>query len=92
MCNRPNTLVTPPPVYPESLQQRGIHGSVVLRAIIDTTGQVLSPKVVNFTEVDPALAETVLETFRSWTYTPALLNGEPISSVITITMNFALVP
>ena len=40
----PKPLVTPPPIYPAALQQGGIHGSV-MRAIIDTTGQVFHPRV-----------------------------------------------
>jgi TonB family protein len=88
----PKPLVTPSPVYPESLQQQGVHGSIVLRGIINTTGQVFHPEVVNLTEVNPELAALALQTFRSWTYSPALLDGEPVSSVITITMNFQLVP
>ena len=88
----PKPVSTPPPVYPESLQQRGVTGSVVLRARIGKEGQVIKPQVVNFTEVDPALAAIALETVRSWTYTPALLNGEPVEMLTTITMNFELAP
>lgn len=85
-------LATPSPIYPESLKQRGVHGSVVLRAVIGKEGQVLSPRVVNYNEVDPELAEIAVQTIRSWTYTPALLNGEPVETVTTVTMNFELVP
>jgi TonB family protein len=85
-------VFTPPPVYPESLQQRGIHGYVVVRAIISKEGQVVHPQVVNLTEADPELAAIALETVRSWTYTPSLLNGEPVETLTTITMNFHLAP
>ncbi len=88
----PKPLVTPSPVYPASLEQQGVHGSVVLRGTINSTGQVFNPEVVNLTEVNPELAALALQTFRTWTYSPALLDGEPVSSVITITMNFQLAP
>jgi TonB family protein len=92
MVQPSKALATPSPIYPDSLKERGVHGSVVLRAVIGKEGQVLSPRVVNYNEVDPELAEIAVQTIRSWTYTPALLNGEPVETVTTVTMNFELVP
>ena len=77
------------PVYPAELQQLGIEGTVVLRAVISTEGTVLSPKVMN-TSVDPRLAKIALDAFTQWRYQPALLNGQPVETVTTITLEFAL--
>jgi TonB family protein len=77
------------PVYPADLKLQGITGTVILRAVISTTGEPLNPEVVN-TTVDPGLARAALDAVRQWRYQPALLNGEPVEVVTTITMTFEL--
>jgi TonB family protein len=57
------------PIYPEELKQQGITGTVMLRAVISTTGEPLNPEVVN-TTVDPGLAQAALDAFRQWRYQP----------------------
>ena len=76
------------PEYPEALQKRGIEGSVILRAVIGTSGQVLS--LSPFSDPDPALTKAALDAVRQWKYTPTLLNGEPVEVVTTITVAFRL--
>ena len=77
------------PIYPEEVKQQGITGTVMLRAVISTTGEVLNPEVVN-TTVDPRLGQAALDAFRQWRYSPTLLNGEPVEVVTTVTMTFEL--
>jgi TonB family protein len=76
------------PEYPEALQKRGIEGSVILRAVIGTSGQVLS--LSPFSDPDPALTKAAMDAVRQWRYTPTLLNGEPVEVVTTITVAFRL--
>jgi TonB family protein len=76
------------PVYPPELQQLGVEGTVVMSAIISKDGTVLSPTVRN--TVDPRLAAAALEAVRQWVYQPALLNGEPVETITTITLEFQL--
>ena len=76
------------PVYPADLKEQGITGTVMLRAVISTTGEPLHPEVVN--TVDPGLAQAALDAFRQWRYQPTLLNGEPVEVVTTVTMSFEL--
>jgi TonB family protein len=86
----PRLVVQPPTIYPESLKERAVHGVVVLRGTIDTSGQVTNAHVINVPQVDPELAAAALETVKAWAYTPALLDGEPIATDTTITLNFEL--
>jgi TonB family protein len=79
------------PEYPPELQQLGIQGTVVIRAVISTDGRVLSPKVVN-TDIDPRLAQLALDAVKQWRYQPSLLNGEPIENTTTLTIDFTLEP
>jgi len=76
------------PEYPEALQKRGIEGSVILRAVIGTSGQILS--LSPFSDPDPALTKAAIDAVHQWRYTPTLLNGEPVEVVTTITVGFRL--
>ena len=77
------------PVYPAELKQQGITGTVILRAVISTTGEPLHPEVVN-TTVHPGLAQAALDAVRQWRYEPTLLNGQPVEVVTTVTVTFEL--
>jgi len=76
------------PSYPADLQQLGVEGTVVVSAIISKSGAVLSPRVRN--TVDPRLAKAALDAVQQWVYQPALLNGEPVETITTISLNFQL--
>ncbi|MGA2077345.1 MAG: M56 family metallopeptidase [Terriglobia bacterium] len=76
------------PAYPEALQKQGIEGTVILRAVIGTSGQILS--LSPFNNPDPALTKSAMDAVRQWRYTPTLLNGEPVEVVTTITVGFRL--
>jgi TonB family protein len=76
------------PVYPPELQQLGVEGTVVMSAIVSKDGTVLHPTVRN--TVDPRLAAVAIEAVKQWVYQPALLNGEPVEVITTITLEFQL--
>jgi protein TonB len=77
------------PVYPADLKEQGITGTVMLRAVIATTGETLNPEVVN-SNVNPGLAQAALDAVRQWRYSPTLLNGQPVEVVTTVMLNFEL--
>ena len=77
------------PVYPANLKQQGISGTVMLRAVISTTGETLNPVVLN-TTVNPGLAQAALDAVRQWRYQPTLLNGQPVEIVTNIEVTFEL--
>jgi protein TonB len=75
------------PVYPESERESGIEGVVVLEATIATDGTVSDTRVVT----GPAgLREAAVAAVRQWQYEPYLLNGIPVETVTTITIEFNL--
>lgn len=76
-----------PPVYPPELEQRGVEGVVVIRAVISRDGVPLNPHVLN-TEIDPRFAQAALDSVAQWRYQPALLNGQPVEIATTITVEF----
>ena len=77
------------PVYPADLKQQGVTGTVVVRAIVSKTGDVLSPKVVS-QNVHPGLAQAALDAARQWRFEPTLLNGQPVEFVTTMNFTFEL--
>jgi periplasmic protein TonB len=91
---RPGGLVTQPhrihsvaPVYPELARAARVQGDVVIDCVIDSTGHVSEARVVSG---HPLLDEAALAAVRRWIYTPTLLNGVPISVLLTVTVVFEL--
>jgi TonB family protein len=77
------------PSYPAHLQQLGVEGVVLLRAVISTEGSLLNLEVAN-SGVDPELAKAALDAVREWRYQPTLLNGQPVEVATTVTVEFRL--
>ena len=71
------------------LQQLGIEGAVLLRAVISVDGSLLNLEVAN-TDVNAGLAKAALDAVKQWRYQPTLLNGQPVEVVTTITVDFRL--
>lgn len=78
------------PEYPEAVRSRGIQGDVVVRTVILMDGTLSPPAVLS--SPDPQLSEAAINALRQWRYAPALLNGKPLETVTTITINFELEP
>jgi protein TonB len=75
------------PVYPEAAKAAGVQGIVIIEVIIGTDGTVNEAKVLRpVPELDKAAIDAVMQ----WKYTPTLLNGEPVSVVMTVTVTFTL--
>jgi TonB family protein len=77
------------PEYPAELQQLGIQGAVVMRAVISINGGLLNVEAVN-SGVDARLVTAALDAVRLWKYQPTLLNGQPVEVATTITVDFQL--
>ncbi|HEV2248681.1 MAG TPA: TonB family protein, partial [Terriglobia bacterium] len=76
------------PAYPESAEKQGTEGTVILRAVIGTDGQILSLDPYN--GADLALVKSAMDAVRQWHYQPTLLNGEPVEVATTVTVVFRL--
>jgi TonB family protein len=77
----------PKPVYPPLAKQGRISGVVRLSAVLAKDGSVLSLSLV---QGHPLLVPAAMEAARQWTYTPTLLNGEPMEVQTTIDVSFTL--
>jgi TonB family protein len=86
---QPSKLVSQArPEYPADLKQQGVTGSVIIRAIISKTGDILNAQVIN--TVHPGLAQAALDAVKQWRYQPTLLNGQPVEVITTVTIAFEL--
>ena len=75
------------PVYPPEAEAQGVQGVVIVEALIDKTGHVASARILRSI---PMLDAAALEAVRQWEYQPVLLNGAPVSVMMTLTVNFTL--
>jgi periplasmic protein TonB len=85
----PRKIVNVPPRYPTHAQLARIEGVVVLDAVIDATGRVTDVQVTRSIQ---ALDQAAIDAVRQWRFTPTLLNGEPVSILLTVTVRFTLGP
>jgi TonB family protein len=74
------------PVYPATARSKRISGTVTFVATIGTDGHIHSLRIAS--TPDPDLAIAALAAVRTWTYTPYLLNGEPVEVDTQIRVNF----
>jgi protein TonB len=75
------------PLYPTLARDARVQGVVILEAVVDASGRVESARVLRSI---PTLDEAALDAVRQWRFTPALLNGEPVPVVMTVTVRFTL--
>jgi TonB family protein len=75
------------PTFPATLVARGItSGSVRLAVRIDPNGQLDDWLVVAYTE--EILANAAVQSLKKWRFTPAMLDGEPVSAQSELSISF----
>ena len=83
-------LAQPKAVYPEEARAKGVAGTVVLRTVILMDGTVADPREAG--SADPLLAVAAKDAVKKWRYSPTLLNGQPVETVTTVSVQFVLRP
>ena len=76
------------PAYPAGAAARGVQGSVVLYATIQTDGAVADPIVLESPDAD--LEKEALQATSKLRYQPMKLNGHPVPCQVTIVLDFKL--
>jgi protein TonB len=76
------------PEYPAIARAARVRGLVIVQAVIDTSGRVQEARVLR--SDSPLLEEAAIAAVRQWTYTPTLLNGVPVSVIMTVSINFQM--
>jgi len=83
----PNRLVDVKPVYPKDAQDARVQGVVIFEILIGPDGKVKDARVLRSI---PMLDKAAEEAVRQWEFTPTLLNGNAVSIIMTVTVNFTL--
>jgi TonB family protein len=78
------------PVYPEEALKKGIEGIVYVKILVDPEGK---PKQTDVIKSDATvLNESAVEAAKGFVFTPALINGKPVSVWVTVPFKFKLAP
>ena len=85
----PRIVVGERPDYPENARAKGWEGTVRLQILVNTDGRVEEVRIVassGYAELD----QTAQRAVRSWRFSPALKNGNPIAAWATVPVVFDL--
>ncbi len=74
-------------VYPATAKQTGVQGSVTVAANVDATGKVTGARALNGPML---LREAAVDSVKQWKYSPALIDGKPAASLVTVSVDFKL--
>jgi len=77
----------PKPVYPEMARRARMAGVVTVEVMIDASGKVIGARAVSGPDL---LRDAAERAARQAKFTPALLSGQPVRVVGTISYNFSL--
>jgi TonB family protein len=83
----PRKLKDVRPVYPDAARAARITGVVILEVTIGPDGRVADARVLRS---QPMLDQAAVDAVRQWEFQPLLLNGQPTSVLMTVTVNFSL--
>jgi TonB family protein len=78
------------PQFPAALRQKGVHGKVVLLAVIGSNGRVRQVRVTQ--SLNPVLDKKAKAAFSRWKFAPALLNDKRIAMSVIVTVPFLYTP
>lgn len=87
VLERPRKIHDQAPVYPQTAIAAHVEGTVVIEAIISTTGTVQDMRVLHSV---PLLDRAALDAVREWRFTPTLLGGVAVPVILTVNVEFRL--
>jgi TonB family protein len=75
------------PAYPALARSIRLQGEVTIDALIDSTGKVAAMKPISG---PVALQQAAMDALRQWNYEPARLDGQPVSTHLSVRIKFRL--
>jgi len=87
---KPERLAGPAPVYPPLLQQAQIEGTVMVQAIIDTSGHVEPNSVKVIQSANPGFNESAKQAILKWLYRPARVYGKAVRVLINQPIQYSI--
>jgi TonB family protein len=74
-----------PPLYPQMARTQRISGNVSIDAVVDVDGNVGTMQVLSGPAI---LHRAALDAVKQWRYEPAMLDGKPTASHLTVIVQF----
>lgn len=84
----PVAIYSPDPEYPDEARKKKREGDVILWVVINKEGKITQVKVARC--MGAGLDESAVKTVSTWKFKPALKNGQPVSVMVNIDVNFHL--
>lgn len=88
VSTRPRVISKPEPQYTEEARRTGITGTVVLRVVFSSGGEVTNIHAVQ--KLPGGLTEKAIAAARRIRFVPATRNGQPVSMYMQLEYNFNL--
>ena len=88
VSTRPRVIAKPEPQYTEQARRDQITGTVVLRVVFSSGGQVTNIQAVR--QLGGGLTEKAIAAARQIRFLPAMRNGQPVSMYMQLEYNFNL--
>jgi protein TonB len=79
----------PAPKYPIQARRRGLEGTVLLEALIDTSGRVIDLRL-STSSGHSILDRAALQSVRGWRFQPGMIGGQPQQMWVKVPVRFAL--
>jgi TonB family protein len=84
--SRPEKISGAAPVYTELARRARVTGTVIVEAIIDKQGNVVSAKVLK--GLPMGLDRAAVDAVETWKFKPAMNEGKPVKVYYVVTVNF----
>lgn len=84
----PRAISAPDPSYSEVAREERIQGTMVLQLVVDASGQPTDIVIVS--PIGYGLDELAVGAVRTWRFTPAQKDGQPVRVVIAVEVAFHL--
>jgi TonB family protein len=88
VSTRPRVIAKPEPQYTEQARRDQVTGTVVLRVVFSSSGQVTNIQAVQ--KLGAGLTEKAIAAARQIRFMPAMRNGQPVSMYMQLEYNFNL--
>jgi TonB family protein len=85
----PRKLKHSNPVYPPSMRDAGLEGTVPMEALIGRDGTVTSVNILS-ADVHPEFARAAVDAVSQWLFSPTLLNGDAVDVRMAVSVRFSL--
>jgi protein TonB len=86
----PERISFPPPEYPRMLQEAHIEGSVVLEAVIDTTGHAEPNSIKVISSTNRAFEAPAKDALRRALFRPGRVRGQPVRVLVHLPIRFVI--